>query len=649
MGSAPPQGTKPNSNSNNININSNNNINNNNNSNSNSNNNTGSAKPKSRSATFRFRTSLQALMAKICAADNHYVRCIKPNLESVALQFAAPMVHEQLLYSGVLEAVHIRQKGFSSRLLFADFVLRYCCVATVRPLSGSRPVLSGCFLACRIFRSGGAEDGSAQAARQLLVQLRTLLPALPEGEIVFGKSKLFIKEQAVGMLESARAGAFLAAVLHTQRLLRGAQVRRALRDIKPVLREIRCWLGRCRPSQSGGFMEQLQTLAAAELELAALDSCVEAVAAVNLPVGLPIGILQQAARAQSKVRAEVEALRGIQVLLSSGSTDLEAMAIALADARELHLPSTRDELQLRLEDRIARIQAQLPLVCALREVSQSGDLSHVSQILTQIAEAGLVREPQLWIPELHGQGLLQEVVGLVGAEEARWRRREAELVAAAEAARVAAAARATALERAAKLAEAAKQARAHAAKLGQEAQAALDQASLGPDQTALAAAGSEQADSRAPVEFVHPRCNGSLQVIADFETGRANTNSQGRPAVIVQIAATIASAAEKIRGVPLGEELAGIADLLRAEACRGEKLAEEREAECAALRAGRGSSVTAGSELEDLDLDCVPHAALVAELRRLSSELGAERLLSRSLRAELETVRNLRGTGLLIT
>ena len=59
-------------------------------------------------------------MGKIEASEKHYVRCMKPNEENERQRFTSRMVHEQLRYSGVLEAVRIRQQGFSCRLPFQD-------------------------------------------------------------------------------------------------------------------------------------------------------------------------------------------------------------------------------------------------------------------------------------------------------------------------------------------------------------------------------------------------------------------------------------------------------------------------------------------------------------------------------------------------
>jgi len=72
-----------------------------------------------------FRNSLKKLMDKLAEAEPHYIRCIKPNSPKKPNLFEAPMVNEQLIYSGVMEVVRIRQLGYAARVPFHDFCDRY--------------------------------------------------------------------------------------------------------------------------------------------------------------------------------------------------------------------------------------------------------------------------------------------------------------------------------------------------------------------------------------------------------------------------------------------------------------------------------------------------------------------------------------------
>ncbi|XP_044736982.1 myosin-IIIa-like [Chrysoperla carnea] len=73
-----------------------------------------------------FRYSLKDLLQKMVAGNPQFVRCIKPNELSTPQLFDRAKVLKQLRYAGVLETIRIRQQGFSHRILFEDFVKRYC-------------------------------------------------------------------------------------------------------------------------------------------------------------------------------------------------------------------------------------------------------------------------------------------------------------------------------------------------------------------------------------------------------------------------------------------------------------------------------------------------------------------------------------------
>ncbi|XP_064105759.1 myosin-IIIb-like isoform X3 [Macrobrachium nipponense] len=76
-----------------------------------------------------FRYSLMDLLQKMVNGTPHFIRCIKPNDEKQADNFDMKKVQRQLRYAGVMETVRIRQHGFSHRILFADFLRRYCFLA----------------------------------------------------------------------------------------------------------------------------------------------------------------------------------------------------------------------------------------------------------------------------------------------------------------------------------------------------------------------------------------------------------------------------------------------------------------------------------------------------------------------------------------
>ena len=86
------------------------------------------AKAKSNSKTSvagQFRKSLEWLMAKLCSANPHFIRCIKPNPNKLPNTFQCDFVAAQLGYTGTLETVRVRREGYSYRPLFSEFVEIY--------------------------------------------------------------------------------------------------------------------------------------------------------------------------------------------------------------------------------------------------------------------------------------------------------------------------------------------------------------------------------------------------------------------------------------------------------------------------------------------------------------------------------------------
>jgi len=263
-----------------------------------------SKKPKS--ATSRFRSSLRELMAKVCAADNHYVRCIKPNKAKIPNEFTADMVREQMLFSGVLEAVRIRQQGYSSRMPFPSFVLRYRCVAAVRTVGASRAGLISWALT-----NGHASDQSR--AQELVAHFLACgsFSSLSGRDFVVGNTKLFMKTGAVSQLEAARAVAYQAAILRLQSAMRGALARRAFAQAWPKLREVRSWLlSYCPPRfwhvdrLDELIFERFQSLEVAEREASMFGIW------LKQQSGLlhPYGIVHRALSAQQRLQEEVARL-----------------------------------------------------------------------------------------------------------------------------------------------------------------------------------------------------------------------------------------------------------------------------------------------------------------------------------------------------
>jgi hypothetical protein len=84
-----------------------------------------------RTLASQFTSQLNALMDMINSTSPHYIRCIKPNSvkKAAAENFDGSMVLRQLRYAGVFGAVDIRKRGFPFRMSFEDFWKRFNILA----------------------------------------------------------------------------------------------------------------------------------------------------------------------------------------------------------------------------------------------------------------------------------------------------------------------------------------------------------------------------------------------------------------------------------------------------------------------------------------------------------------------------------------
>ncbi|XP_053322761.1 myosin-IIIa [Spea bombifrons] len=80
---------------------------------------------KTQTVASYFRYSLMDLLSKMVAGQPHFVRCIKPNNDRLPNKFDREKVLVQLRYTGILETARIRRMGYSHRILFANFIMRY--------------------------------------------------------------------------------------------------------------------------------------------------------------------------------------------------------------------------------------------------------------------------------------------------------------------------------------------------------------------------------------------------------------------------------------------------------------------------------------------------------------------------------------------
>lgn len=163
------------------------------------------------------------LLQKMVSGTPQFVRCIKPNDVKAPKCFEANKVIKQLRYTGVLETIRIRQHGFSHRLLFSEFLKRYCFLA---------------------YAFDERVVANRESCRLLLVRLKLDGWAL-------GKSKVFLKYYHVEFLSKLYEDQIKKIVLVQAFVRRWMAKRLALRlkkekEVLTLQRHVRGWLTRRR-------------------------------------------------------------------------------------------------------------------------------------------------------------------------------------------------------------------------------------------------------------------------------------------------------------------------------------------------------------------------------------------------------------------
>ena len=145
----------------------------------------------------KFKKSLQQLTGTLEATEPHYVRCIKSNPSKAPGVLDTILCHEQLTYSGVLEAVKIHQKGFPFRLPHLQFRRRYACVvagSTPTPAGGGKTTTTALF-------SGAVAAQAAEVATRLTLVDGTAFPA---SDLKVGKTLVLYRSAQHRGLEERR-------------------------------------------------------------------------------------------------------------------------------------------------------------------------------------------------------------------------------------------------------------------------------------------------------------------------------------------------------------------------------------------------------------------------------------------------------------
>ena len=138
----------------------------------------------------KFVGDIARLMKSLEATNPHFVRCIKPNNCKSPLPISPTLVHHQLCYLGVLNAIKLRHSGFSFRQEYDLFYERFIIVcAGVLPWPPPRG------------------SNATDLVKQMMVHLNGLLRGrqkLGKDDFQYGRTKIFFRNHAIVRLEALR-------------------------------------------------------------------------------------------------------------------------------------------------------------------------------------------------------------------------------------------------------------------------------------------------------------------------------------------------------------------------------------------------------------------------------------------------------------
>lgn len=183
----------------------------------------GSKKKSTRYVAASFAESLTQLTQLLDATSQSFVRCIKPNHKMMARKFEGAVVLDQLRCMGMLELVEARRRGYARRIEHFTFVSRYALLlddgsedskkeeysysaALMSMLAGpSKPAED---VDNDVTHQWEAKGGSPAISREFISALKAKKalanPASFDAAHAVGKTKVFLKKDAVDQLESAR-------------------------------------------------------------------------------------------------------------------------------------------------------------------------------------------------------------------------------------------------------------------------------------------------------------------------------------------------------------------------------------------------------------------------------------------------------------
>jgi len=299
----------------------------------------------------QFSAQLSQLRARIDATVPHYIRCLKPNNDMVPDCFDPTMIVDQLRCGGVLEAVRVSRAGYPTRYPHDVFMARYYILgygqakgkavmtgedSEVKQLIGKiafgiweddhKAIMSKKIHEANITNNGVDCPETAQEFLSLDFSSRCAVAGLQ-----LGRTKVFLRREALDRIEALRAQKFGVSALTIQRIARGSQARAYYRLLKQKL--TRCV----------ALIQRAYRRYTKRLLLATFAIKVQAIARGAI---IRIRLCAQSATAHKRMWVPYNELEDLQWKLENVATERDELSAAKA--------SMQDEI-LRLHSNVADI------------------------------------------------------------------------------------------------------------------------------------------------------------------------------------------------------------------------------------------------------------------------------------------------------
>jgi len=123
----------------------------------------------------QFMSQLEALMGLINQTEPHFIRCVKPNETKKPAEFVPSKVLIQLHSLSILEALQLRNLGYSYRRPFTEFLYQFRFV--------------------NMGLAASKEEASMAAAKQMLEEV-----GIPKDKWAIGRTMVFMKADAAKLM-----------------------------------------------------------------------------------------------------------------------------------------------------------------------------------------------------------------------------------------------------------------------------------------------------------------------------------------------------------------------------------------------------------------------------------------------------------------